>query len=79
MINCINMLSEKYQRFTPTKILRYKGHFIKEYTNNILILCYENSIGTEYKKKTKMCTNNIFELKKMTKKYTNKSLKMYSK
>ena len=38
-INCINMLSEKYQRFTPTKILRYKGHFIKEYTNmNILIL-----------------------------------------
>ena len=38
MINCINMLSEKYQRFTPTKILRYKSHFIKEYTNNILMV-----------------------------------------
>ena len=38
MINCINMLSEMYQRFTPTKILRYKSHFIKEYTNNILMV-----------------------------------------
>ena len=45
-IICMNMLSEKYQRFTPTIILRYKGHLIKEYTNNIL--------GTEYKKDKNM-------------------------
>ena len=63
MINCINILSEKYQRCTPTKIMRYKGHFIKEYTNNILISYYEISVQST-KKETKICTNNIFELKK---------------
>jgi hypothetical protein len=32
------MCYKKYQRFTPTKILGYKSHFIKEYTNNILLV-----------------------------------------
>ena len=47
MINCINILSEKYQRCTPTKIMKYKGHFIKEYTNSILILYYEISVQSQ--------------------------------
>ena len=48
MINCINMLSEKYQRFTPTKILRFKVILSKN--TPTIFLWYENSIGTEYKK-----------------------------